>query len=269
MTGTRPPSMSALRIGTVNPAVPFASLTAARRQRHWHARSLVSAQSGVHASGSRNGVHCLTGRLRRRPAAETGAGAAQVGKINKFTVDNVSTLKKRLKQLRERTAANKDGKETEALLQVRPGAEGGRGRAAGRCWIALGRVSGSRPAAGQLQRTCWREVPYAWPHCLPASAGQLACSLSSAQRWLCDSGAAPEQSDLGRECGRFSTQSDALRRHSPRSTGGQADRRRVPGAREVCQPQLPGAPGRLSWRACLQAAVHARPLQRSCVHRVS
>lgn len=44
--------------------------------------------------------------------------ASQVGKINKFTVDNVSTLKKRLKQLRERTGANKDGKETDALLQV-------------------------------------------------------------------------------------------------------------------------------------------------------
>ncbi|KAK9825865.1 hypothetical protein WJX81_006134 [Elliptochloris bilobata] len=41
----------------------------------------------------------------------------EVGKINKFTVDNVSTLKKRLKQLRERTASNKDGKETEELLQ--------------------------------------------------------------------------------------------------------------------------------------------------------
>jgi len=82
-----------------------------------------------------------------------------VGKINKFTVDNVSTLKKRLKQLRERTAANKEGKETEALLQVCRGGDGGRGRAAGRCWGALGRVSGSRPAAGQLQRTCWRELP--------------------------------------------------------------------------------------------------------------
>ncbi len=43
----------------------------------------------------------------------------QVGKINKFTVENVSTLKKRLKQLRERTAANKDGKDTEELLQAR------------------------------------------------------------------------------------------------------------------------------------------------------
>lgn len=41
-----------------------------------------------------------------------------MGKINTFTVDNVSKLKKRLKQLRERTSANKDGKDTEALLQV-------------------------------------------------------------------------------------------------------------------------------------------------------
>lgn len=44
----------------------------------------------------------------------------QVGKINKFTVDNVSTLKKRLKQLRERTAADKDSKDTEDLLQAWP-----------------------------------------------------------------------------------------------------------------------------------------------------
>ena len=47
----------------------------------------------------------------------------QVGKINKFTVDNVSTLKKRLKQLRERTAANKDSKDTEELLQAWPNPE--------------------------------------------------------------------------------------------------------------------------------------------------
>ena len=45
--------------------------------------------------------------------------SVQVSKINKFTVDNVSTLKKRLKQLRERTAANKDSKDTEELLQAR------------------------------------------------------------------------------------------------------------------------------------------------------
>ena len=46
-----------------------------------------------------------------------------MGKINKFTVDNVSTLKKRLKQLRERTAANKDSKDTDELLQARPEAQ--------------------------------------------------------------------------------------------------------------------------------------------------
>ena len=42
----------------------------------------------------------------------------QVSKVNAFTVSGVDRAKKRLKGLQERVRANKDGRDTEELLQV-------------------------------------------------------------------------------------------------------------------------------------------------------
>lgn len=43
---------------------------------------------------------------------------SQVNKVNAFTVSGVERAKKRLKGLQERVRSNKDGRDTEALLEV-------------------------------------------------------------------------------------------------------------------------------------------------------
>ena len=62
----------------------------------------------LHRSGA-----CMKGSVRAYVSL-----LEQVAKVNKFTMDNVSRVRKRLKALRDNVRADKEKRNTESLLQV-------------------------------------------------------------------------------------------------------------------------------------------------------